>query len=291
MHFTLISGAALASCVIFLIIVIVQMFRDRASGLVWLLLTALLSATPGLYLAERNTQRKADEAEAIERQQELAKQEFQRKRDEIAKNRTGAVGTQHETVALRNYKTLSRVTIKAFKDDGIVFGTDGGLIHTNWADLPDEWVSKYRDPVTADAALAKGAELTEALAEIEKMGCDVQVSYVRELTDKEGSLPVRGSVVKVLYYSGNGTKDYAGPNIFLAGTSRDAFAQSPLLKVRIYPISERVLLYSVDKNGVLTPGERLRMYTGSVSQALQMAKEAGIKLPDLSKDKFPSSSR
>jgi hypothetical protein len=64
-----------------------------------------------------------------------------------------------------------------------------------------------------------------------------------------------------------------------------------LLKVRIYPISERVLLYSVDKNGVLTPGERLRMYTGSVSQALQMAKEAGIKLPDLSKDKFPSSSR
>ena len=295
MHLTLTSGLALASCVVFLLIVLVQMFRDSTTTMVWLLLTAALSVPPGWYLAQQNTQRKADEVAAMEaaaeRQRELARQDLQHKRDEVARNRAEAVGTQQKTILLKNNKTLENVTVKAFKDDGIVFTTEGGLIHTNWADLPEDWVLKYRDTVTAEAAATKGAEEAMALAEVEKMGRDVDVSFVRESTEKEGSIPMKGSIVKVLGYKMGGSKDYAGPNIFLVGTSREAFSQTPILKVRIYPLAQKILLYTMDKGGALVPGERLHMYGGSPSQALQMARESGVKLPELSKLQFPPSVR
>ena len=295
MEFSLTFGVAVAACAVFLLITIVQMFRDSLSPVQWILLTFLLAVPPGWHLAETNKQRKADEIAAAElakqQAEEKARLEFQQKREAIANNRTAAVGTEHAMVGLKNGKMLEHVTIKEFKDDGIIFTSQVGLAHPKWEDLPDDWVSKFRDPVTGDAADRKTGDEAKALAEMEKAGCDVDVSFVRSSNEKEASAPLRGSVVKVLSYNKGGPKDYNGQDIYIIGLAQEAFSSTPMHHLRIYPVPQRVLLYTIDKKGAFLPGERVRMYCGSAALALQLTREAGASVTEVAKLQFPGTGR
>ena len=288
-----------------------------AKSFVFLIFSALLLSAPlGWQISEMDRKNKEEQVvlerlKEEDRQHELARiaEEqariaLEKKRAVVATNRTAALKSQHPVVALKSNKILQNVTVASFNDDSISFTDATGGARVPWAELPDEWVEKFRDPVAAEAANKVKSEDAALLAQIEKAGGDVQITFVRELTANEaqdnsapGVKPVKvghtmgsGSIVNVVSYKveGLGWKENKTSYIFLMGLSQSAFSQGPILKMRIYPLPEKILFYLVGKNGAAYGGDRVPSFCGSPAQSLQLMHDSGMSVAELVKRHYGS---
>ena len=224
--------------------------------------------------------RQNEEAARLEKLRIAELMAAEMKRNFVAQSRAGGIGTKHERIVLKNNKALENVTVKAFNDDGVSFTSEGGAARVLWSELPDAWVERYRDPTTAQLAAAKAAEEAAIVAEVESFGHDVELTFVKEIGIAKDDAPLRGSIVKVLranHAGGTGWKEGAGRQIFVLNMGRASFENSRVAKVKIYPTGRRT--------GPLE-NATIALFVGSAVQALQMAREGGVGLAEISRDEL-----
>jgi hypothetical protein len=258
----------------------------------WLVLLLLLSAPAGWHLAEKNKERKAIEQAEADRLRELARIEqarldLERLRNQVKADRESGVGQHMENVVLKNNKKpLSNVSIKAFNDDGITFNFNSliGSARVPWADLPDDLVTKYRDPVTAKEAEAKASQEAASLAAVENIGQKIRVSFVRELTEAENTNGMRGSIVKVLTVFKDGSRDGGGKRIFVINLSKAFFDNNPIQELRVYPVGRSGSI--IKKDTAVIENEKTPVYAGTAEQAYQIARQDGMSITELAKIKL-----
>lgn len=258
----------------------------------WLFVALLLSAPAGWHLAGKNKERKVIEQAEADRLRELARIEqarldLERLRNQVKTNRENALGTQFENVVLKNNKKpLNNVTIKVFNDDGITFTFNSliGSARVLWADIPDDLVNKYRDPVTAKEAEAKALQEAASLAEVENIGQKIRVSFFRELTEAENTNGMRGSIVKVLTVFKDGSRDGGGKRIFVMNMSKAFFDNNPIQELRVYPVGRSVSI--IKKDTAVIENEKTPVYSGTADQAYQIARQDGMSLTELAKIKL-----
>lgn len=259
----------------------------------WFVVLVLLSAPAGWHLAEKNKERKAAERAEMDRLREIAmieqaRLELERLRNEVKMNRESAVGTRIESVVMKNNKKpLERVTIKAFHDDGIAFSRESGVALVSWADLPDDLVKKYRDPVAAEASSRKASEEAALLAEMERLGQMAEVVFVQELADKKNPNEMSGSVLSLqsVLKEGQGWRDAHG-YIFVVNISGVVFESKGVQRLRIYPVGQRIINYDMNKKGSVPRIEKMDVYAPNAALALKLAQEDHISLFELAKKKL-----
>ena len=233
-----------------------------------------------------------DELANIERNRvdrERAQIAMQERRDEIARARADAVGKSFPEVKVKGRPLLQNVSVKVFHDDGITFTTQAGLLRMTWNDLPDDWVNKFRDPVAATQAAAVKAQQAAAVQTMEKIGRDVDVVFMTAVSNEGISTNPTGAIVKVISEMRQTRVDLYNQYLFVMNLASSTFKSQTIVRMRLYPTGRQLLTNPAaltdpnarSKYANLNLPEKIPVYSGDPALALQISRELGVKLIDL----------